>query len=290
MKRKTIVAFVYDYDHTLCTTDMQNYSFIPSLNLNPAQFWQSTNDLSIQEHMEPLLSYMYLMIEESKKRNLPISRDAFVALGKDIKYYPGVESWFERIDKYGQGKQVEVQHFIISSGNKEIIEGSSIYKYFKEVFACEYLYKDGVAVWPKSVVNYTTKTQFLYRINKGVLDLAENDKVNISTPESEKPVPFANMIYIADGLTDVPAMKTVKNNGGTSIAVYDKKKADPARRLFNDRRVDFLVEADYREDSKLDKIAKLIIDKIAPQDALLQIHYQQEEDEDKRQLRQLQYK
>lgn len=278
MLRKTIAAFVYDFDHTLCTTDMQNYSFIPSLKLNPGEFWEAANRLSEKEHMDPLLAYMYLMIDESKKRNLPINRDAFVKLGADIKYFPGVETWFERIDKYGLDRGVEVQHYVISSGNKEIIEGSSVYKFFTDVFACEYMYRNGTAVWPKHVINYTNKTQFLYRINKGVLDLNENDKVNESTPESEKPVPFANMIYIADGLTDVPAMKTVKNNGGTSIAVYDKRKSESARMLFNARRVDFLTVADYREGSQLDKIAKLIIDKIGPSDKLLQLHYQQEDE------------
>lgn len=279
MKRKTIAAFVYDFDHTLCTTDMQNYSFIPSLNLNPGEFWEAANELSYKENMEPLLAYMYLMIEESKKRNLPINRDAFVKLGKDIQYFPGVETWFDRIDKYGEEKGVEVQHFVISSGNKEIIEGSSVYKYFKEVFACEYLYKDGTAVWVKNVINYTNKTQFLYRINKGVFDLYENNKINESTPEIEKPVPFQNMIYIADGLTDVPCMKTVKNNGGTSIAVYDRKKKAPAQTLFTNGRVNYLTEADYTCGSQLDTISKLIIDKIAPSDKLLQIHFNQEEEE-----------
>ena len=127
---KTIVAFVYDYDHTLCTTDMQNYSFIPSLHIKPAEFWSAANDLSKRENMEPLLAYMYLMIEWSKKNQLPINREAFVQLGKDIEYFPGVETWFKRIDEYGASKNVEVQHYVISSGNKEIIEGSSIFQYF----------------------------------------------------------------------------------------------------------------------------------------------------------------
>ena len=273
---KTIVAFVYDYDHTLCTTDMQNYSFIPSLHIKPAEFWSAANDLSKRENMEPLLAYMYLMIEWSKKNQLPINREAFVQLGKDIEYFPGVETWFKRIDEYGASKNVEVQHYVISSGNKEIIEGSSIFQYFKEVFACEYMYENGQAVWPKSVVNYTTKTQFLYRINKGVLSLSENDKVNASMPDEDKPDPFQNMVYIADGETDVPWMKTVRSKGGIAIAVYDKKKKKPAKRLFNDGRVDFLCEADYSEGKQLDIIAKLIIDKVAPADQLYRLHYQQE--------------
>lgn len=278
--KKTIVAFIYDYDHTLCTTDMQNYSFIPSLNIKASDFWSQANELTKKEHMDSLLAYMYLMIEESKKRNLPINRESFVQLGKDIKYFPGVETWFKRLEEYGKQVGVEVQHYVISSGNKEIIEGSSIYPYFKEVFACEYLYKDGVAVWPKSVVNYTTKTQFLYRINKGILDLSENDKVNASMPDEDKPIPFQNMVYIADGETDVPCMKTVRSNGGLAIAVYDKKKKKPAARLFRDRRVDFLCEADYSEDKQLEQIAKLIIDKVAPMDKLHRLHYAQVDEEE----------
>lgn len=278
--KKTIVAFIYDYDHTLCTTDMQNYSFIPSLNIKASDFWSQANELTKKEHMDSLLAYMYLMIEESKKRNLPINRESFVQLGKDIKYFPGVETWFKRLEEYGKQVGVEVQHYVISSGNKEIIEGSSIYPYFKEVFACEYLYKDGVAVWPKSVVNYTTKTQFLYRINKGILDLSENDKVNASMPDEDKPIPFQNMVYIADGETDVPCMKTVRSNGGLAIAVYDKKKKKPAARLFRDKRVDFLCEADYSEDKQLEQIAKLIIDKVAPMDKLHRLHYAQVDEEE----------
>lgn len=280
MRNKTIVAFIYDFDHTLSTTDMQNFSFIPSLNIEPKEFWDGANQLTKKEHMDPLLAYMYLMIQESKKRGLPITRKTFVDLGKDVKFFPGVEEWFERINKYGKYKGVEVQHYIVSSGNKEIIEGSSIYKFFKKVFACEYLYDEkDQAIWPKSVVNYTTKTQFIYRINKGVLDLSVNDKVNASMPDEDKPVPFQNMIYIADGLTDVPCMKLVSGNGGTAIAVYDRNKR-PAKKLFENGRVDYMVEADYHEDSPLDHLCKLLIDKIAPLDMLYRLHYEQVDDMD----------
>ncbi len=278
MTKKPIIALLYDFDKTLCTTDMQNYSFIPSLNIKPSEFWSQADGLSKREHMDELLAYMYMMIQEAKKRNLPINREAFVQMGKGIKYFPGVESWFPRIDKYGDDKGVEIQHYIISSGNEEIIEGSSIYKYFKKVFACEYLYVDDVAVWPKTVVNYTTKTQFLFRINKGVLDVAENAKVNESIPDEEKPVPLQNMIYIADGLTDVPCMKLVKANGGASIAVYGRGKKPIAKQLFNDGRVDFLTEADYSENGHLDKIIKCLIDKMADSDKLMRLHYKQVQD------------
>jgi 2-hydroxy-3-keto-5-methylthiopentenyl-1-phosphate phosphatase len=275
MTGKPIIALLYDFDKTLCTTDMQNYSFIPSLNIKPKEFWAAADALSKKEHMDELLAYMYLMIQEAKKRNLPINRESFVQMGKGIKYFPGVEKWFPRIDAYGASKGVEIQHYVISSGNEEIIEGSSIFKYFKKVFACEYLYVDNVAVWPKTVVNYTTKTQFLFRINKGVLDIAENNKVNESTPDEEKPVPFQNMVYIADGLTDVPCMKLVKANGGSSIAVYGPGKKPIAKQLFNDGRVDFLTEADYSEGGHLETIIKAIIDKMESADKLMRMHFRQ---------------
>lgn len=279
MTKKTIVAFVYDFDHTLSTTDRQNYSFIPSLDIKTGEFWSLANERTKKEKRDPLLAYRYLRLLESKKRNLPITREAFQNFGKDIQFFPGVEDWFPRINKYGQDRGVEVQHYVISSGNREIIEGSKLFKYFKEVFACEYYYENGEAVWPKSVVNYTTKTQYLYRINKGVLDIGENNKVNASRPDEDKPVPFENRIYIADGETDVPCRKTVRSNGGYAIAVYDKKKKKPAARLFNERRVDFLCEADYSEGSLRDKIAKLIIDKVAPMDSLVKRHYKQRDEE-----------
>lgn len=279
MNKKTIIAFIYDFDHTLCTTDMQNYSFIPSLEVEPKEFWKAADELSKKEHMDALLSYMFLMISESKKKGLPVTRENFVGLGKDIQLFPGVKEWFSRINMYGKSKNVEIQHYVISSGNKEIIEGSSIASNFKKIYACEYLYDEkGEAIWPKSVINYTTKTQFIYRINKGVLDLAENDKVNASVPDEDKPVPFQNMIYIADGLTDVPCMKLVRGNGGTAIAVYDKNKK-PAKKLFLDGRVDFFCEADYSLDSQIDHIAKLLIDKIAPMDKLYKLHNAQVDEE-----------
>jgi len=271
-----IIALLYDFDHTLCTTDMQNYTFIPSLNIRPGQFWDETNRLAKENHMDELLAYMYLMLEKSKENNLPISRDTFVNMGKDIRFFPGVESWFDRINAFGSACGVEVEHYVISSGNKEIIEGSSIAQKFKAIFACEFLYVNGKAVWPKSVVNYTTKTQFLFRINKGALDISDSKTINASVPEDQKVIPFRDMVYIADGLTDVPCMKLIREKGGHSIAVYGIGKKPMARQLFQDGRVDFLTPADYTEGSNLDHIVKLLIQRMAVTDALYDIHKKQE--------------
>ncbi len=277
MKYKAKIALIYDFDKTLCTTDMQNYSFIPALNIKPQEFWEQCNEFSKKEHMESLLVYMYLMIKYSKEKNLPINREAFVNMGKNIQFFPGVKEWFNNINEYGKSLNVDIEHYVISSGNKEIIEGSDVFKYFKEVFACEFLYENDVAIWPKNVINYTTKTQYLFRINKGVFDIADNDKVNSFVPESERMIPFRNMIYIADGLTDVPCMKLVREKGGFSIAVYSKKKLT-ASQLFADNRVDYIAAADYTENSTLTKIVKMIIQHIQIKDDLVRLHNKQAKD------------
>lgn len=273
MARKPIIALMYDFDKTLCTNDMQNYTFIPNLGIDTNSFWAESNALAKKEDMDGLLSYMYFMLKEAISKNISITRENFVKLGKGIEYYPGVEQWFERINQYGKERGVTIEHYIISSGLQEIIEGSSIYKYFKKTYACEFLYDvNKVAVWPKNVVNYTTKTQFLFRINKGVLDVYENNKLNTYTPENERRIPFRNMIYIGDGMTDVPCMKLVKANGGQSIAVFKKRNKTIAAKLMNENRVDFITEANYSENSELDNIVKTIIDKMMVVDRLTELH------------------
>ncbi len=278
MANRSKVAILYDFDKTLCTTDMQDYSFIPSLNIKPDEFWGLCNEISKDSEMDPLLTYMYLMIREYNKRGMKLTREVLYNMGKDVKYFPGVEGWFDRINRYGADQGVEVEHYVISSGTKEIIEGTSIYNCFKKVFACEFLYVDGEAVWPKSVVNYTNKTQFLFRINKGALDISENEKVNSVVPDDERTIPYSNIIYIADGLTDVPCMKLVKEKGGCSIAVYGRGKKPVASKLFNDERVDFIAYADYNDGTNLDHIVKLLIERIATLDKLTRIHKKQELD------------
>lgn len=258
--KRPIIALMYDFDKTLCTTDMQAYTFIPNLGMSADEFWQKASDLADNKKMDRILAYMYLMLDEAHIHRKPIRRNDFVVLGKDLELYPGVVEWFERINRFGKEQGVAIKHYIISSGLREIIEGSSIYKEFDDVFAGEFLYdENGVACWPKNVVNYTTKTQFLFRINKGVLDISNDDDLNRFTPEENRPVPFRNMIYIGDGLTDVPCMKLVKVNGGCSIAVYPQGKRSKVTDLIRDERVNFIEPADYSENSKLDEIVKDII-------------------------------
>lgn len=270
-KKTPIVALMYDFDKTLSTKDMQEYGFIPSLGMSPSEFWSETVKLANKENMDSILAYLYLMVKKASEKGMPVTYDMLFSLGKGVQYYPGVEDWFERINEYGRELGVTVEHYVISSGQKEIIDGSSISKYFKKIYACEFLYGNhGEALWPKMCVNYTNKTQFLFRINKGVLDVCDDININKYIRAEERRVPFPNMIYIGDGLTDVPCMTLVKLNKGQSIAVYKEK--DTAARLMAENRVDFITEADYRKDSELDHIVKTIISKMSIVNELERLH------------------
>ena len=268
--QKPIVAIMYDFDKTLCTKDMQEYTFIPNLGLTPKQFWDESGALAKSKKMDGILAYMYMMVEKAHAAKIRICRDEFVKMGKDLELFPGVEEWFERINHVGKELGLNIEHYIVSSGLHEIIEGSSIYKTFREVFACEFLYdENNVPCWPKNAVNYTTKTQFLFRINKGVLDISNDEALNKYTPDDDRRVPFRNMIYIGDGLTDVPCMKLVKVNGGYSIAVYQKGKRDKVKDLLAHNRVNFIELADYTEGSGLDQAVKDILCKMSMVDSLM---------------------
>ena len=275
---KPIVAIMYDFDKTLCTRDMQEYTFIPSIGMEPHEFWNHTGEVAAQETMDNILTYMYCMVEKSLQSGNPLTRESLVACGKDIEYHPGVEGWFERINRYAEEAGVQVEHYVLSSGLKEIIEGTSIARYFTRIYACEFLYKDGRAYWPKMAVNYTNKTQFVYRINKGVLDINNDVDLNNSRPDSEKRVFFSNMIYIGDGLTDVPCMKLVKQSGGHSIAIYSPGQQHNAAPLLKHGRVDWMFEADYREGSELDNTMKLLLEQLAYYNKLKCLNEQQKKE------------
>ncbi len=275
---KPIIAIMYDFDKTLCTRDMQEYTFIPSVGMEPTEFWAYAGKISGKEGMDNILAYMYCMIETAKKAGNPITRDTLVACGKYVEYHPGVYDWFERINAYGKEVGVQIEHYVLSSGLKEIIDGTTIAPFFKRIYACEFLYRDGQAVWPKTSVNYTNKTQFVYRINKGILDINNDKDLNRSLPESERRVRFPNMIYIGDGLTDVPCMKLVKQGGGHSIAIYHKEAKEAAIPLLKHDRVDWMFEADYRKNSALDKAMKMLIENLANENKLIDISIKQKRD------------
>ena len=269
MKQQPIVAFLYDFDKTLCTTDMQDYAFIPSLGMTPAEFWAEANGFGHRNRMDGILAYMYTMIREAERRDRPFTRADLVEKGRSIVLFPGVEDWFRRINDFGARQGVQVEHYIISSGLREIIEVCSISRAFKEIYASEFYYDEtGRPVWPKLAVNFTAKTQFVYRINKGVLDVSDDKTLNDSMPDDSKRIPFTNMIYVGDGLSDVPCMKMMRAYGGQAIAVYQEENRQGVEDLLSKGRVDFIFPADYREGTTLDSTVKNIIRKMAICDTL----------------------
>lgn len=260
--KKPIVAIVYDFDKTLCSEDMQNYSFIPALGMTPEEFWGATSTFSEKTNVERILSYMYMMIKLAKDKGINLTKEYLKELGKDIKFYPGVLTWFKRINEYGESLGIQVEHYLVSSGTKEIIDGCAIADQFKAIYGCEFLFgEDGLPIWPKLTINYTAKTQFIYRITKGVLDVTDDSNVNkrINT----KRVPFQNIVYLGDGMTDIPCMALVKESGGKSIAIYTKDSKDKAMELYNENRVNFICKADYSSNSQLEKVIKLVINSVA---------------------------
>ena len=273
---KPIIAFLYDFDKTLCTTDMEDYAFIPSLGMTPKEFWALANGFGHANRMDGILAYMYTMIQESEKRNLPFTRESLREMGRDIVLYPGVQEWFGRINAFGEEQGVQVEHYVISSGLREIIEGSGISGEFKEIYASEFYYDgEGRPAWPKLTVNFTAKTQFVYRINKGVLDVSDDKTLNDSMPDDSKRVPFTNMVYIGDGLSDVPCMKMMRAYGGQAIAVYQESNRLGVEDLLAKGRVDFIFPADYSEGTALDQTVKNIIRKMAIADRLWNENAQQ---------------
>lgn len=251
------IALIYDFDKTLSTTDMQNYDFIKNLKMNPKDFWDNTDKLVNDNESDKILAYMYLMVKECKNNNIKLTREYLNSCAKSIEFYKGVDTWFSRINQFAFSLGVTLEHYIVSSGITEIIEGTPINKYFKKIYGCSFLYKDGEAVWPKTAINYTNKTQFIFRIAKGALDIRDDDSVNKKTDNLV--INYNNMIYFGDGLTDIPCMKIVKDSGGKSIAIYQEGKEKKILPLLKDDRVNFALPADYSENSKLENVVKMII-------------------------------
>lgn len=263
---KSVVALIYDFDGTLSPGNMQEFSFIKALNMSAGEFWTKTNKLSEASDASSILCYMKTMLDEAKYRNISISRNSFTKFGNEIELFDGVKEWFKLINDYGAEKGLEIKHYINSSGLKEMIEGTSIAKEFEQIFACSFLYNsDGIAEWPGVAIDYTTKTQFIFKINKGIKTVSDSVAINKFVPENERAVPFKRMIYFGDGETDIPCMKLVKQNGGYSVAVYkpkDLKKQQKAQQLILDGRVNFVSPANYKKDGDVYKIVSVILDKI----------------------------
>lgn len=258
MRKKPTIALMYDFDKTLCDADMQHYTFIPNLGMTSEQFWTDVEQFRRKNYMESILGYMYYSMNICKEKRIPFTKEYLRTTGKDIRFYKGVQNWFSRINKYGESIGVNIEHYIISSGIKEIIEGCEIKDEFKKIFACQYYFdENGNAVWPKIAINYTQKTQYIFRISKGAFDESENKKVNDKM--SDRPIPYQNMIYFGDGMTDIPCMTFVKKQGGISIALYQKGQKNKVTDLLLDERVNYICPADYQEGSDLDSLVKCIL-------------------------------
>ncbi len=267
MAKRPILAILYDFDSTLATSDMQNFGFIPALGLTPKEFWEETTRFGEKTGVERTLSYLYMMIRMSKEKGIHMTRDWLREMGKHIEFFPGVLEWFSRINELGKENGIKIEHYLISSGNREIVEGCPIAKEFKVIYACEFLYgENGEPIWPKLAINYTQKTQYFFRISKGVYDA--NDDAGVNEKRPERRIPYSNIVYIGDGMTDIPAMIIAKNNGGKSIAVYPRGKEEKVRHLFDDGRVNYVCPADYRAGKELEKVMGLIIQSVAIRETL----------------------
>ncbi len=270
-----VLAICYDFDRTLTPDDMQAQGYIQSVGYDVGKFWDESNELAQKNDMDTNLAYMYKMLEEAEG-NFVFNKKALAEYGSRVSLFPGVRDWFERIRQYGTKHGVTVEHYIISSGLKEMIEGTEMAKNgaFEKIYASSFYFNSrGVAVWPAQAINYTNKTQFLFRIEKGVLDI--NDPgVNDYFPPEEIRVPFRNMVYIGDSDTDIPCMKLVNSYGGHSIGVYDPNTADKAKvyKMMHNNRIRYFAPADYSENSDLDRLIKSIIEKTAAYEALEDIH------------------
>ena len=268
---KNIVAIMYDFDRTLSTTDMQNYSFIPNMGMEPKEFWGSIDQFANKEGVERILSYMYMMIEIAKQKGIEVTKEYLKECGKNIKFYPGVTTWFKRINEYGASKGIKVEHYLVSSGTKEIVDGCSIVDEFTKIFACEFYFnEENKPVWPKLAINYTQKTQYFFRIAKGAInDITDDKTVNTKVGElGGYRIPYRNIIYIGDGMTDIACMTLVKDKGGKSIAVYPEHESEKVKGIYEDDRVNFICRADYCANSDIEKVVHLIIDSCALQNEI----------------------
>lgn len=262
-------ALIYDFDGTLARGNLQERSFIPNIGMSREEFWAEVKRRTKENDADEILIYMQLMLERAKEKGVPVSADELRRHGQGAELFPGLseKAWFNRINHFGSEKGLGIEHYIISSGIEEMIRGCPIHDAFHHVFASKFIYENDNAEWPGVAINYTTKTQYLFRINKGIENHWNNEAINAYTPENRRPIPFDRMIFFGDGDTDIPTMKMMTYRGGHSVAVYDDKRTnrdlDKIHRLLSDNRVNFVAPADYEERSQLDIIVKGILGRIA---------------------------
>jgi len=266
------VAFVYDFDGTLARDNIQEHSLLELLGEDIGLFWDRVEAHAEEANADQILMYLFEILASAKRNGVTLTRELLEEHGRHTPLLPGVESWFERIDAFASELGLEPVHYIVSSGNEEMIRGTDIAKHFKYIFACKYLFdENGEACWPSVVVNYTTKTQFLFRINKGIENFWNDQSLNRWMEKPSRPVPFERMIFFGDGDTDIPAMKMTREQGGYSIAVFDPAKwtqpeaKEKVHKLISEDRVSYVTSGDYSEDSLLDATVKGILSRIGRQ-------------------------
>ena len=265
-----IIAVVYDFDLTLSPDYMQDHTILRHAGIDPKEFWDSCTALKNEKGYDQELAYMKRMLEVDSIRAL--SNNDLELMGTDLTFFPGVPGCFEELNALFSPQEYEelgirLEHYVVSSGLKAILDGSHIAKYVKAIFGCEFDEDDGHISFPKRTISHTQKTQFLFRVNKGLLDMDQD--VNDHMPEEARRVPFRHMIYIGDGPTDVPCFTLMKKNGGFAVAVYNAE--DPSRGSFEKcfqlahhaDRVHFMAPADYRPGSHLRLILEQHIKEIA---------------------------
>ena len=271
-KTHTPFAIIYDFDGTLAPGNMQEHHFLPQAGVSKEEFWAEVSKTSAEQDADNILVYMELMRRKAQERKMPFNRAAFAAHGAKLGFFDGVEDWFERISEFGRAHGVRVEHYLVTSGNDEIVRGTTIANRFEKIFGSKYLYDENdVAMWPALAINYTTKTQYLFRINKGVHTVSDNKGVNKFVEEHDRPVPFENMAFVGDGETDIPCFRLIKEKGGLSVAVYPPRKKGGrtlADGLLADGRVHSVAPADYTEGKKLDELIKAQIEMIAVREKL----------------------
>lgn len=272
--KQPILAICYDFDKTLSPDDMQAQGYIQSIDYEVADFWKESNKLASDNDMDQNLAYMYMMRDKSRGKVL-FTKETLRKDGSKVQLFPGVRTWFDRINEYGKSKGVMVEHYIISSGLKEMIEGTEVADKFKKIYASSFYYNDvGEAVWPAQVVNYTNKTQFLFRIEKGVLDVNDQEVNSFFEPNQYR-VPFRNMVYIGDSDTDIPCMKLVNINRGHSIGVYNSETKDKSKvfRMLDENRIKYYAPANYEKGSILEQLVQKIIDRTISNEVLEEFHF-----------------
>lgn len=257
---RPLAVFAYDFDGTLAPGNMQEHAFIPDeLGMDHADFWNETRALAQQQRGDGILAYMHLMLAKAREKGLELSLESWRKRGAQLRLFPGVEDWFARQNARADALGLDLRHFIISSGNRELIEGSPIAQEFERIYASAFMFDaDLDAIGIALAINYTGKTQFLFRINKWTLDEWDSDAINRVQADRDRPVPFERIAFFGDGLTDIPVMRVVTDHGGHAVAVYDPSQEitqAAAQQLLADGRARLASSGDYREGSSLDILA-----------------------------------